>query len=279
MTTRILAVTDLSSEADVALIEGHRRARDAGGTLGVVHAIALAEASRPLFPQHLADDAVFLAELPVRAATAVQARLETLGLDQVPVELFVDRGGTAELALRIADEWKPALIVAGAGSIDSERLVRHAGIPVVIARPGPETGPVVAGTDLSDESLPAIRAGAAEAAHRGGELTVVHAVESVSIAVYGLEAPTAGGDLNRERREAAEARLREALAGAGVTGTAVVHDAAPADALIEIARTLEATLLVVGTHGRTGITRFLLGSVAEEVVRRAPCSVLVTRLA
>ena len=49
------------------------------------------------------------------------------------------------------------------------------------------------------------------------------------------------------------------------------------DGILGAADDVEAGLIVMGTHGRTGITRFLLGSVAEKVVRHAPCSVLVAR--
>ena len=51
----------------------------------------------------------------------------------------------------------------------------------------------------------------------------------------------------------------------------------PTQAIVQLASDLEADLVVVGTHGRTGLARFLLGSVAEGVVRRAPCPVLVVR--
>jgi nucleotide-binding universal stress UspA family protein len=47
---------------------------------------------------------------------------------------------------------------------------------------------------------------------------------------------------------------------------------------VEAAAKLDAELIVVGTAGRTGLDRFMLGSVAEAVVRTAPCSVLVVRL-
>jgi nucleotide-binding universal stress UspA family protein len=51
----------------------------------------------------------------------------------------------------------------------------------------------------------------------------------------------------------------------------------PADVILEVAHSLPADLILVGTRGYTGITRFLMGSVAEKVMRYAPCSVLVSR--
>lgn len=51
----------------------------------------------------------------------------------------------------------------------------------------------------------------------------------------------------------------------------------PADAIIRVAQAHEVDLIVMGTHGRTGLSHVLLGSVAEKVVRHASCAVLVTR--
>jgi universal stress protein A len=51
----------------------------------------------------------------------------------------------------------------------------------------------------------------------------------------------------------------------------------PADEIVQLARDEEASLIVLGTHGRTGFSRLLMGSVAEVVVRRSPCPVLVYR--
>jgi nucleotide-binding universal stress UspA family protein len=51
----------------------------------------------------------------------------------------------------------------------------------------------------------------------------------------------------------------------------------PASEIVRIAEDDAAEMIVLGTHGRTGVTRLLMGSVAEAVVRRAPCPVLVYR--
>jgi nucleotide-binding universal stress UspA family protein len=51
----------------------------------------------------------------------------------------------------------------------------------------------------------------------------------------------------------------------------------PAEAILHLAQELTVDLIVMATHGRTGLPHVLLGSVAEKVVRRAPCAVLVTR--
>lgn len=64
----------------------------------------------------------------------------------------------------------------------------------------------------------------------------------------------------------------------GVTvGSLLVLSGDPREVITEEAKRLEAEVIVMGTHGRRGLTRVLIGSVAETVVRTAPCSVLIVR--
>jgi nucleotide-binding universal stress UspA family protein len=58
----------------------------------------------------------------------------------------------------------------------------------------------------------------------------------------------------------------------------VMLDGDPATELVRLAREQRFSLVVMGTHGRTGLERALMGSVAEKVLREAPCSVLVVKL-
>jgi len=71
--------------------------------------------------------------------------------------------------------------------------------------------------------------------------------------------------------------LRTKFTGRGVEISQRVVDGYPDEALPKIAAELEADAIVVGSHGRTGLKRVLLGSVAERVVRLAPCAVMVAR--
>ena len=77
-----------------------------------------------------------------------------------------------------------------------------------------------------------------------------------------------------------KARLQELgskLCDGAALGPFLVESGDPRDVILEQAQKLHADLIVMGTHGRRGITRALLGSVAESVVRTAHCSVLVVR--
>jgi nucleotide-binding universal stress UspA family protein len=95
------------------------------------------------------------------------------------------------------------------------------------------------------------------------------------------EAPAFPGwteDEIRDLRARASASLDAALARFQVKGTAVVDDGTPPEVILRQAAQRGAQLICIGTLGRTGVRRMLLGSVAETVVRQAQCSVLVERL-
>jgi nucleotide-binding universal stress UspA family protein len=79
-------------------------------------------------------------------------------------------------------------------------------------------------------------------------------------------------------KERARAALRDAVASEGVpTAELAVESGAPATAIVAVALDRKADLIVISTHGRTGLAHFAIDSVAERVVRTAPCPVLVLR--
>ncbi len=83
------------------------------------------------------------------------------------------------------------------------------------------------------------------------------------------------------RREEEARGIVEAVADAGTKlGVAVetrIVTGTPAEQIVRLAKELPVDLLIMGTHGRTGISHVFLGSVAEKIVRRAPCPVLTVR--
>lgn len=88
--------------------------------------------------------------------------------------------------------------------------------------------------------------------------------------------------LQHAHAEEAQRILREVADAAAKTGVAVetrVVTGLPSEDIVRLRKELPADLIILGTHGRTGLSHALLGSVAEEVVRRAPCPVLTVRLA
>jgi len=114
------------------------------------------------------------------------------------------------------------------------------------------------------------------------ELLLLHVIETAYRAdgadVY--VATPEGAVLLAERLRLARAQLRRletAVASRGCGVRSMVKRGAPAHAITATARRLRAQLIVMGTYGRTGLSRLLMGSVAEQVVRCAPCPVLTVR--
>src|SRR5215212_10138681 len=136
--------------------------------------------------------------------------------------------------------------------------------------------------DGSEYSAEAVKTVAGRPWPEGAEVRVLTAVEPVAPPATELWYD-AGGSLERARQEMqtrAEqltAGVVEALRAGGLTAEAVVRDGEPRSAIVDEAKEWEADLIVIGSHGYTGLKRWLLGSVAQAVVAHAPCSVEVVR--
>lgn len=133
---------------------------------------------------------------------------------------------------------------------------------------------VVVPVDFSDDSLAAAAVGR-QLVDSPEHLHIIH----VLIDVAPLEAGEVWGVVDQQPRlEQAEKALREKFAGAEYQGAKVaVLLGEPAHGIADYAQDKKAELIVIPSHGRTGITRLLIGSVAERVVRLAHCPVLVLR--
>jgi nucleotide-binding universal stress UspA family protein len=110
-------------------------------------------------------------------------------------------------------------------------------------------------------------------------VTVLYVFHVPSLAL-GEVSPTVMDDTLQAMETNAQRQAQKALArvlNAGLQGDSVIVEGAPFQMIIDTAQEKEADLIVMGTHGRTGLTHILMGSVAERVVRMAPCPVLVTR--
>jgi nucleotide-binding universal stress UspA family protein len=139
-------------------------------------------------------------------------------------------------------------------------------------------------TDFSACSDAALRLAAKMAASSGARLHVLHAVElSGGLTPETLIQPEGKEErvtVNEFMRGTTEPRMDEQLeraVGTGVPHTCGIAFGKPADAVLRAAKELGADLLVVGTHGRTGLKALVMGSVAEAIVRRAEVPVLTVR--
>jgi len=131
---------------------------------------------------------------------------------------------------------------------------------------------VLVPVDYSDESKRALTVGC-EAVASSGMLHVTHVIPSRPV---GMVSP---GMSSEERAKDDLARLEKFLLDAGVDGSLQLHirEGDPGHEIVKLADALQADLIVMPSHGRTGIAHVLIGSVAERVVRLAHCPVLVLR--
>jgi nucleotide-binding universal stress UspA family protein len=132
-------------------------------------------------------------------------------------------------------------------------------------------------TDFSDHSEKAIQYGAELASKFGAELHLLHLVETVPVmygegAIYSPETKAHFKDVAARQLNDLKLDVTDA-----VNVLRTVRNGHPFVETVRYAKDNDVDLIVIGTHGRGAIAHMLLGSVAERVVRKAPCPVLVVR--
>jgi nucleotide-binding universal stress UspA family protein len=287
----ILAAVALDETTDEILRQAEALASFHKVDLHACHVLPELYAARPLFPHLHLDDALKLAELEASVRDALLKRIRAvIGRGPGGIELIIEQGTAHAGILRAAETIGAGIIVVGGKANaqglavlggTAEHVVRYAHCPVLVARPSP-AGKVLAATDFSDPALPAIEAAACEARRREAELVIIHAIELLPMAL-----PTGDGminsvipiDFSKQLTEACRQQLEECVHRFAAKGGGLLRHGPAAQAILDAALKVPAQLLVVGTRGRTGMSRLALGSVAEAVVRSAPCSTLVVRLA
>ena len=106
-------------------------------------------------------------------------------------------------------------------------------------------------------------------------LTLLHVIYMPPLA--GSDLAMQMGAIEEAAQQAADACLQR-VRDAGLAAEEIICQGIPWQEIVQKAEDTGADLIIMGTHGRTGLQHVLLGSVAEKVVRLAPCAVLVTRL-
>lgn len=138
---------------------------------------------------------------------------------------------------------------------------------------------IVVPTDFSPAAEKALEL-AAQLARQAGpaKLLLVNAyavpLELEALAIYGAKQvyEELAAESDKQLKEILE-RLRKE----GVSAESMGNHGRPEDVIVELARERKADLIVMGTHGRTGLPHVLLGSVAERVIRNAPCPVITVK--
>jgi nucleotide-binding universal stress UspA family protein len=136
--------------------------------------------------------------------------------------------------------------------------------------------------DFSEHSKKALRFATTLASKFGARVSLIHVVEDPFVTgAWQSEAFVPNiPELLNDLIKAAEAQLhdfKKDLAKHGFVVETAVITGKPARAIVEQAATGHFDLVVMGTHGRTGLAHAVMGSVAERVVQKAPCAVLTVR--
>ena len=287
----LFVATDFSEHSRAAVKWGAHLAEQLGCSLTVGHVVDLA-----------GDDHLWSSllkgpeELRETSEENARQQLEEFYAEHVDggpqeVEYFTAHGRPQEVLGDVVKQREDVVLVIGSrGRTDNHdipfgntarRLVRSSPGPVILVPPEAALEPldqIVVGADASAPSREAIRRAA----------WIAKAADSKVTAVYGYETPdtlamarvmAAQGMEVEELVDQKRAEILEIIDNADaaevVTDIETIENPAE-QAIVEAASDLEAALIVVGTHGREGVKRFLLGNTAERVIRRSQCPVLVT---
>jgi nucleotide-binding universal stress UspA family protein len=281
--TTILLATDGSEEAEFAARTAIDLAGKTGSELHVVHILVLP-------PENLHDP--FGTAAREEFERRGRARLEEL------VGRTEDAGGAvggayfrvgnaaAEIVAQ-AEESGAGLVVLGSrglgamrrslmGSV-SDSVVRHAPCPTLVVREEPLTFPtkILLATDGSEEAKSAATTAAALAEGTDSELQVVTVAPFVSIALAATEVEPAR--LAREARRTLDDEVGRIEDAGGRIAQAHLRLGGAAEEIVALAEDVGAGLIAMGSRGRGGIRRALMGSVSERVVRHAHCAVMIIR--
>ena len=284
--TKILCPVDFSPGSQQALRTAVRLAREHNADLVLVHswyvpATAFAgdfsysdNTARALGGSAQCGLEAALAEARQLGAPRVTAKL----LNGLPWQQIVEaaqRGSGVDLIV-IGTHGRTGLSRVVMGSV-TELVVRHAACPVLTVRPGNELAPyrrVVCPVDLSRPSHDAMNL-AAELVQPGGSITLLHVLE-LPISYTPDVPPEFHHGLDARSAALLDRWTADLKAKVRVPVTQIARIGRPGAQILAVLEEDRAfDLVVMGSHGNTGVTRVLVGSVAEKVVRHARCPVLV----
>jgi len=288
--TRLLVGVERNPHGDEAVRQAGAWAEAHEWELLACHVIE-APVGVATFPRVAAGADLARPELVLQVGSTLREQVASLtGRDPARLRVLVETGDPAAELVRDAEEERVRLLVVGrhapAAHLDltgdvAERVVRHAHCSVLVARPHRETKRILVATDLSPAARGALALAADHARRVDAQLTLACSVERRMepvwiMAAFGATHGFVESEYADVRREV-EAQLEAELRAVGARGDIAVLDGRPAAAIARAAEERDADLVVLGASGASRLRRALLGRVAEQVLRAAPCSVLVAR--
>ncbi len=286
-TERLLLATESSEFSEGAIREAIRLAKRCGSALT---AITVLETN----PEFVSMAPAILEKMEKEARAhlnTVKARAKTEGVD---LDIIVREGEDSYnyITEEAAKNRSTMLIMGRRGRKGLKRLVMgsttartigHAPCSVMVVPRAAQVDfkSIVVATDGSKYSTAAASEAIGIAKRNNAKLTVIAVVPADIAMPTDLDfAALQREKLADQEMQAAEKNakaVKDAAQKAGVDAQAFVMSGKPADAIMEIAKDKSADLIVVGSHGRTGLEKLLMGSVAERVIIMSSCAVLVVK--
>jgi nucleotide-binding universal stress UspA family protein len=232
-------------------------------------------------------------ELAERAALEATSVLQSM---QVNTSTEVRDGDPASGILAAADDWGAELILVGAGGLTglerfllgsvARNVAKHSRLPVLVARePKARLARVVVATDGSEHAGQAVELATCLPMPPKTEFVAAHVARPYApfpglLPTDRPEFDAAVREVNRRHLEDARILVGDAagkLSAAGKTASTTVRSGDPAHELLSLAEELGAGLLIAGARGASLLEGLLVGSVADRLLKDAPCSVLLAR--
>ena len=287
--TRLLLATDCSREAARAQEVAMFLAKTCRAGLDI---LSVLEAPPGMDPEYQVNQ-LYIEQLHKEAGKTVDRVVGEAGGCGVEAKARIVRGIPVQQINETARELKCDLVVMGTrgrtglahvllGST-AEGVVRGAPCPVLTVQSVAKGNQpvriarILVPVDFSDCSIEAMEYTIQAAREFAASVTILHVIEPAS---YGLDFTINHAGHAQKTAVAIEKRLEEftaLLKGQGIASRHVLQSGAPGDAILNGARAAEADLIVMGTHGRRGFSHLVSGSVAEAVLRQAPCPVLTIK--
>lgn len=284
---RIGVGTNFSSQAEHALTAAARLARATGAPLDLLHVVH----RPPLYERMLHHEQTLVDDLERQALAQLERLAAAAPLAGLTVACHVRVGTPFSELIAFSRAQGHDLLVIGArqrshladlllGST-AERVLRKASVPVLIAKAPLAERPacLLALTDFSDAARPALDEALALARRWQARVVLLHVIEPI-VQAYAWATDLAGGEIFVIEPEELQPEWDTLLAALDTTGVAVETQTIKGDVattVAAVAKQLPADLVVLATHGRSGLAHALLGSVAEGVARSVEGCVLTVR--
>ncbi|HET9867778.1 MAG TPA: universal stress protein [Nitrospira sp.] len=290
--TRLLLATDFSDEA--------RRAEEYASALAASWQIPLSVMTVLEFPPGMNPDYAvnkqYLTDRMHDASTRLAEFKERIGMRGTVATTRIARGIPSEEVIAAAQAEEADLLVVGTrgksglahvllGST-AERVIRSAPCPVLAVptlkddlstEESISLKRILVPTDFSDCSLDALEYAAVVASQSKASVELLHVLEPV---YYGLDFTFEhAGERERKRKQIAQVLedVSADLSKAGILVKTGIRGGIPPDTILEYVQTSASDLIIMGTHGRRGLSHLMTGSVTEAVLRRGRCPVLAVR--